>query len=178
MTVFDGDRRVRAGQDGARDGALASAFVRNKKREPAKNCRNVARMRSSCLCAVLMLLAGCVPNTIARASCKSIFLTTADEWSCTVSGKVVGQPSSISFDTESRNQVAKVSIALQVTKGTLRVSYHNLTGEQHFLVTPSEPATLDMQTRMHREHRSFTLFFEPLNGAVEGLTGTVKYSTP
>jgi hypothetical protein len=45
-------------------------------------------------------------------------------------------------------------------------------------VTPSAPANLAMQTRMHRERRSFTLFFEPVNGAVEGLTGTVKYSTP
>ena len=135
-------------------------------------------MRSWCLGIVLGLLVGCVPNNIARSSCKSIFLTTADAWSCTVNGPVVGQPSSIEFSTESRNQVAKVSIALQVTKGTLRVSYRNLSGEQHVLVTPSEPAALDMQTRMHREHRSFTLFFEPLNGAVEGLTGTVTYSTP
>ena len=135
-------------------------------------------MRSFCLGGVLILLVGCAPNNIARSSCKSIFLTTADEWSCTVTGAVVGQPSSLSFDTESRNQVAKVRFALQVTKGTLRVSYYNLSGEQHVLVTPSEPATVDMQTRMHREHRSFTLFFEPLNGVVEGLTGTVKYSTP
>ncbi len=127
---------------------------------------------------VLMLLVGCAPNNIARSSCKSIVLTTADEWSCTVKGDVVGKASSLEFDTESRNQVAKVNIALQVTKGTLRVSYYNLAGEQHLLVTPSEPASLDMQTRMHRERRSFTLFFEPLNGAVEGLTGTVKYSTP
>ncbi len=114
-------------------------------------------MRSICLGVVLMLLVGCAPNNIARSSCKSIFLTTADEWSCTVKGDVVGQASSLEFDTESRNQVAKVNIALRV---------------------PSEPASLDMQTRMHRERRSFTLFFEPLNGAVEGLTGTVKYSTP
>ena len=126
----------------------------------------------------MIVLLGCAPSNIARSSCKSIFLTTADEWSCTVTGQVVGQPSSLEFDTESRNQVAKVSIALRVTKGTLRVSYHNLSGEQHILVTPSEPANLDMQTRMHRERRSFTLFFEPVNGAVEGLTGTVKYSTP
>lgn len=135
-------------------------------------------MRSRYLGGVLLLLVGCAPHNIARSSCKSIVLTTADEWSCTVKGDVVGQASSLEFDTESRNQVAKVNIALQVTKGTLRVSYHNLSGEQHILVTPSEPASLDMQTRMHRERRSFTLFFEPLNGAVEGLTGTVKYSTP
>lgn len=35
-----------------------------------------------------------------------------------------------------------------------------------------------MQTRMHPERRSFTLYFEPVHGTVEGLTGTVKYSTP
>ncbi len=126
----------------------------------------------------MTLLIGCAPSNIARASCQSSFLSTADAWSCTVTADIVGQASSIEFDTESRNQVAQVSIALQVTKGTLRVGYYDLAGEQHRLVTPSEPATLAMQTRMNRERRSFTLMFEPVNGAVEGLTGTVKYSTP
>jgi len=49
--------------------------------------------------------------------------------------------------------------------------------QQHLLVTPSEPANLAIQTRMHRVRRSFTLFFEPVNAAVEGLSGTVKDST-
>jgi hypothetical protein len=71
-----------------------------------------------------------------------------------------------------------VSITLRVTKGTLRVGYRDLSGEQHLLVTPSTPANLAMQTRMHRDYRSFILFFEPVDGAVEGLAGTVKYSTP
>jgi hypothetical protein len=95
-----------------------------------------------------------------------------------VKGDIVGQASSIAFSTESRNQVAHVSIALRVTKGTLRLGYQDLAGDQHRLVTPSEPADLTMQTRMHRERRSFTLYFEPVDGTVEGLTGTVKYSTP
>lgn len=127
---------------------------------------------------VVTMLAGCAPNDIARSSCENVVLSTAEAWSCTVKGDIVGRASSIEFDTESRNQVARVSIALQVTKGRLRVSYHDLAGEQHLVVTPTEPANLDMQTRMHRERRSFTLFFEPLDGAVEGLAGTVKYSTP
>lgn len=126
----------------------------------------------------MTLLTGCAPGNIARSSCESILLATGDEWSCTVKGDIVGQASSMAFGTESRNQVAQVSIALRVTKGTLRVGYQDLAGEQHVLVTPSEPANLAMQTRMHRERRSFTLFFEPVNGVVEGLTGTVKYSTP
>ena len=91
---------------------------------------------------------------------------------------MVGRSSSIEFDTESRNHVAQVNIALQVMKGRLRVTYNDLAGHQELLVTPSEPVTLDMKTRMHRERRSFTLFFEPVGGDVEGLTGTVKYSTP
>ena len=126
----------------------------------------------------MMLLVCCAPGNIARSTCESIFLSTRDEWSCTVKGDIVGQASSIEFDTESRNQVAHVSVALRVTKGTLRVDYRDLAGDQHLLVTPSQPAELTMQTRMHREHRSFTLYFEPVNGEVEGLTGTVKYSTP
>lgn len=126
----------------------------------------------------MVLLIGCAPGNIARSSCESILLAVGDQWSCTVKGDIVGQASSIAFSTESRNQVAEVSIALRVTKGRLRVGYQDLSGEYHLLVTPSEPADLTMQTRMHRERRSFTLFFEPLNGAVEGLTGTVKYSTP
>lgn len=127
---------------------------------------------------MILLLSGCAPGNIARASCQNTVLATADPWSCTVKGDIVGQASSLEFDTESRNHVAQVNIALRVTKGTLRVGYGDLTGEQHVLVTPSEPANLSMQTRMHRERRSFTLYFEPVGGAVEGLTGTVKYSTP
>lgn len=126
----------------------------------------------------MMLLVCCAPGNIARSTCESIFLSTRDEWACTVKGDVVGQASSIEFDTESRNQVAQVSIALRVTKGTLRVDYRDLAGDQHLLVTPSAAANLNMQTRMHRERRSFTLYFEPVGGEVEGLTGTVKYSTP
>jgi hypothetical protein len=135
-------------------------------------------MRSLFVGLALMLLAGCAPGNIARSTCESIFLSTRDEWSCTVTGDTVGQASSLEFDSESRNHVAQVSIALRVTKGTLRVGYHDLAGEQHLLVTPSAPANLNMQTRMHRERRSFTLFFEPVSGEVAGLTGTVKYSTP
>ena len=71
-----------------------------------------------------------------------------------------------------------MKVALQVTKGTLRVTYYDLSGVQHLLVTPSEPATLSMQTQLRRDDRSFTLMYEPINGAVEGLTGTVNYSTP
>ena len=126
----------------------------------------------------LLFVAGCAPNDIARASCESVFLAIGDPWTCTVKADIVGQASSISFDTESRNHVAQVKIALRVKKGTLRVDYRDLTGDQHLLVTPSRPADLSMQTRMHSEHRSFTLYFEPVNGKVEGLAGTVNYSTP
>jgi hypothetical protein len=135
-------------------------------------------MRSFLVGAAMMLLVGCAPGNIARSSCESIFLATGEPWSCTVKGDIVGQASSISFDTESRNHVAKVHMAFRVTKGTLRIDYRDLTGEQHLLVTPSTPADLNMQTRMHREGRYFTLYFEPVGDAVEGLTGTVKYSTP
>jgi hypothetical protein len=127
---------------------------------------------------VMLMLLACAPKDIALSSCKSILLSTADAWSCTVTGDVVAQTSSIAFSTESRNQVAQVAITLRVTKGRLRVGYYDLSGEQHLLVTPSEPANINMQTRMHRERRSFTLMFEPVDGAVEGLAGTVKYSTP
>jgi hypothetical protein len=136
------------------------------------------RMRSMILAAMVMMLAGCAPAGIARSSCESILLATGDPWSCTVTGDVVRNYNSIAFSTESRNQVARVSIVLRVTRGTLRVGYRDLTGEQQLLVTPSEPANLEMQTRMHRERRSFSISFEPVNGAVEGLSGTVKYLTP
>ena len=127
----------------------------------------------------MMLVIGCAPSNIARTSCESTMLAIGDPWTCTVTGDTVGQASLITFSTESRNQVAHVTIALRVTKGTLRLVYHDVAGDQHHvLVTPSAPADVAMQTRMHRERRSFTLKFEPVDGAVEGLTGTVKYSTP
>jgi hypothetical protein len=135
-------------------------------------------MRSFLAGAVTILLVACAPGNIARSSCESVLGSAADAWSCTLTGASVAQASSIAFSTESRNQVAQVSIGLRVTKGTLRVGYQDLSGEQHIVVTPSEPADLAFQTRMHRERRSFTVFFEPVNGAVEGLTGTVRYSTP
>ena len=76
-----------------------------------------------------------------------------------------------------------MNIALQVTKGRLRVTYYDLSGEQQ-LVTPSEPAKFAMKTRINKETgnnevtRSFRVMYEPVNGTVEGLTGSVKYSTP
>lgn len=139
-------------------------------------------MRSICpaVLMTMLMLAGCVPADIATGRCRNVGQGVGEPMSCTVKGDVVGRMSSISFDTESRNQIAQVSIALQVTKGTLRVTYYdlNLTGEQHLLVTPSEPANLQMQTRMRKDDRSFSLRFEPVNGKVEGLTGTVNYKTP
>jgi hypothetical protein len=135
-------------------------------------------MHSILVGVAMLLLVCCAPGNIARSSCESIFLSTRDEWSCTVKGDIVGQASSIAFSTESRNQIAQVSMAFRVTKGTLRIGYQDLAGSQHLLVTPSEPADLTMKTRMHREGRYFTLHFEPVDGAVEGLAGTVKYSTP
>jgi hypothetical protein len=135
-------------------------------------------MRSFLVAAAMTLLIGCAPNNIARSSCESTMLAIGDPWSCTVKGDTVGQSSSISFSTESRNQIAQVSMAFRVTKGTLRIGYHDLDGARQLLVTPSAPADVTMKTRMHREGRYFTLFFEPVDGAVEGLAGTVKYSTP
>jgi hypothetical protein len=135
-------------------------------------------MRSILVGVAMALLIGCAPGNIARSTCESVFLATGDPWSCTVKGDIVGQSSSIAFSTESRNQIAQVSMAFRVTKGTLRIGYQDLAGSQHLLVTPSEPADLTMKTRMHRERRDFTLYFEPVYGVVEGLTGTVKYSTP
>ena len=60
----------------------------------------------------------------------------------------------------------------------MRLTYYDLIGQKTLLVTPSEPANFTMQTRMRRETRSFDIMYEPVNGPVEGLKGTVNYSTP
>jgi ABC-type transporter Mla subunit MlaD len=125
-----------------------------------------------------VLVAGCAPDDIARSTCRSEMLATGDPWACTIEGERVGRVSSLEFDTESRNHVAQVKLALAVTKGTLRVGYRDLAGEKHLTITPESPAAMAMQTRLHRERRSFTLFFEPVGGDVEGLRGTVNYLTP
>jgi hypothetical protein len=135
-------------------------------------------MRSFLALAVMLLLSGCAPSDIARGSCESHPLTIGDEWSCTVKGAIVGQPSAVEFSTESRNHVAEVSMAFQVTEGTLRIRYSDLSGGKSVLVTPSEPADITMKTQMSPNDRSFMVHFEPINGPAEGLTGTVKYSTP
>jgi hypothetical protein len=135
-------------------------------------------LRLSLVLLTMMIPAGCAPKDIAQSRCQSHPLTTADEWTCTVTGNVVASVNTIAFDTESRNQVAKVIVALQVTKGTLRLTYYDLTGQKILLVTPSEPANFTMETRLNRERRSFTVMFEPVDGPVNGLTGTVNYSTP
>ena len=131
------------------------------------------------LALVPALFTACAPDDIARSSCHSgSILSTADPWSCTIHAQRVGRASSLEFDTESRNQVAQVKLLLKVEKGTLRVSYWDLEGNKQLVVTPGAPASLEMRTRLHRERRSFTLSFQPLGGDVEGLTGTLDYSTP
>jgi len=126
----------------------------------------------------VMLLAACAPSNIAGGSCQDHPLTTADEWTCTVKGPLVDNTNTIEYKTDSRNQIAKVQIALQVTKGTLRITYGDLEGSHKVLVTPSEPFAITVQTRLRKEGRSFSIMYEPVNGRVEGLTGSVNYSTP
>ena len=123
-------------------------------------------------------LAACAPDHIARATCRSEMLAIGDPWKCTVRGDRVEQASSIDFSTESRNHVARVKLALSVTRGTLRVRYADLTDSKWLTITPETPALVEMETRLRREGRSFTLHFEPRGGPVEGLRGTVDYSTP
>ena len=142
--------------------------------DPLENC---CKVRSLVVVAVL-IVAACAPHDIATARCTNTVLSVHDEWTCTVTGAVVGRTNSVEFDTESRNQVAQVSFTLQVTKGSVRVRYADLSGSQQIIVTPSEPANVNMKTKMHPERRSFTMTFEPVNGKAEGFTGTVKYSTP
>lgn len=105
-------------------------------------------------------------------------LATGEPWSCVVAGARVGRPSSIHFTTESKNQVAQVKVALTVANGTLRLGYDDLDGGQRADVTPQAPLTRSFPTRLQRDRRSFTFSFEPVGGPVEGLAGTVKYSTP
>jgi hypothetical protein len=139
---------------------------------------NFYNVRPLVVVAALIAAAACAPNDIASARCTNTVLSVHDEWTCTVTGAVVGQTNSVEFDTESRNHVAQVSIVLSVAKGSVRVRYADLSGSQQVIVTPSEPVNINMKTRMHPERRSFTMSFEPVNGKAEGLTGTVKYSTP
>jgi hypothetical protein len=135
-------------------------------------------MRAICVVILAMTLAACAPDDIATATCTNTVLSLHDEWTCKVHGDVVGRPSSVEFDTESRNRVAEVTFTLQVARGSVRVRYADTTGSQQIVVTPSEPANVRMKTTMHPQRRSFTLSFEPVDGIAEGLTGTVKYSTP
>src|ERR1044071_7319725 len=113
------------------------------------------RWRPLLAAAALVLAAGCAPKDIATSTRESTMLAIGDPWSCTVKADLVGRSSSIAFSTESRNQVAQVKIELRVTKGTLRVGYYDMTGERQVLVTPSEPASVEMKTKMHPERRSF-----------------------
>ena len=139
---------------------------------------NCCRVRSLLAAAALIALAGCAPHDIVMGSgCTNSVLSVHDEWTCTVTGDPVGRPSWVEFKTESRNKVAEVNFTIQVTKGSVRVKYADLSGSQQIVVTPSEPANVNMKTQMS-DRRTFTLGFEPVNGTAEGLTGTVKYSTP
>ena len=127
---------------------------------------------------LVLLASGCAPDDIARANCRSVMMAAYQPWECTLSGERIARANRIDFDTESKNRIAKVKFTIQVAKGTLRVRYNDLEGTKRILVTPQAPASVEMQTRMHPDDRSFNLFFEPLGGDVEGLTGTVDYLTP
>ena len=142
--------------------------------DPLANC---CKGRPLVIAAALIAAAACAPKDIATARCTNTVLSVHDEWTCTVTGPVVGQFNAVEFDTESRNKVAQVSFTLQVAKGSVRVRYADLSGSKEIIVTPSEPANVNMKTQMS-VRRSFSLSFEPVNGKAEGLTGTVKYSTP
>ncbi|MFT3921847.1 MAG: hypothetical protein QM778_04875 [Myxococcales bacterium] len=125
---------------------------------------------------VVLMLAGCVPDGIARATCESEMLATGDPEHCKVYADFVTQKSAIHFDSESRNFVAQVQISLRVAKGTLDVVYRDLEGPHRVTITPQAPFATSMETKLHRETRSFTLDFEP-QGRVEGLSGTVDFAT-
>lgn len=135
-------------------------------------------MRNALWVGGLVLFAACAPEGIVRSSCESVMLATGEPWRCRITGPTVVQASSIHFDTESRNQVAHVTMSLRVDKGALRVGYRDLVGDKLVIVTPEAPLSLDMKTRMHRDRRSFTLSFDPQGAPVEGLTGSVDYFTP
>jgi hypothetical protein len=134
-------------------------------------------MHRACWGLLLMPLAGCAPKNIVKSTCHNDPLATSDPWACTLSGDSVDRTSSIEFDTESRNQVAEVKLAVAVKQGTLRLRYHDLDGEQQLTITPTTPAKVEMKTRLQRDRRSFTLYFEPV-GQVGGVSGTVDYLTP
>jgi hypothetical protein len=53
----------------------------------------------------------------------------------------------------------------------------DLDGEQQLTITPTTPAKVEMKTRLQRDRRSFTLYFEPV-GKVGGVSGAVDYLTP
>ena len=126
---------------------------------------------------MLVCLTACVPKNSPTSKCHEEFLGVADPWSCTVSAETVDAVSYLSFTTESRNKVAQVKLSLFVAKGTLKLGYVDVAGEQHAVVAEGAPLTLEMQAPMQPQRRSFSLSFEP-QGKVEGLTGTVSYSTP
>ncbi len=129
------------------------------------------------ICLVPLLLAACHPKNVPRTACHDEVLGVADPWFCTVTAESLEAPSSVAFDTESRNKVAQVKINLAVAKGTLRIGYFDVGGQQQVTLTPDDPLTLAIRAPLDRDRRSFTLSFNP-EGRVEGLSGTVNYSTP
>jgi hypothetical protein len=134
-------------------------------------------MRRFAWLGVPLLLTACAPDDIVKGTCRSVMLAAGDPWECTVKGDRVGQDSAVYFSTESRNKIANVKIALFVRKGTLRVRFSDVHGGKQIVVTPEQPAKLEMRTPLHPERRDFGMHFEPLGGPVEGLTGTVDYDT-
>ncbi len=127
---------------------------------------------------VMLAAAGCKPPVgAAVTSCEVPLLKTGAARDCTVEVVRFEGPTSAWFSTDSKNRKAKVRLELQVAKGQVKATVRRFEGEPLAFTVGQAPQVLELETSMGNNQR-FELALEPLGAAVEGLTGTVNYSSP
>lgn len=124
---------------------------------------------------ILLPLAACTPPAgAAVVKCSSAGLTiTNPEKHCTVTVEQLKGSSGTSFDAKKFRHNATIVGDFTVKQGTVKISVAGSGAASEFTVTPEAPLHFELDQRLHRSKRAFTMRFE--SEAATGLAGTVNY---
>ncbi len=134
-------------------------------------------MRVLALVPLLLLTAtACTPpDNAVVVKCTSAGLVAANpEQHCAISQAQLKGTSTARFEAKKFRHNAHVVADLKVKQGTVKVTIRGMGTPTEFTITPEAPQRVEVDTRLNRTNRSFTMRFESEAGA-SGIDGTVNY---
>lgn len=134
-------------------------------------------MRAFAFLPMLVLpLAACSPpeNAVVVRCTSAGIAATNPEKHCTVTQSKLKGASTTSFEAQKFRHNAHVVADFKVKEGTVKISIRGTGEPTEFTVTPDAPQRVEVDTRLNRTNRTFTMRFESEAGA-SGLEGTVNY---